>query len=44
MCKYKKRVKNLQMAQNWWDKQSPTYQKANTRPKGINQRTVTDAK
>ena len=42
--KYKKLLANLKAAQNWFDKQSPAYQKANTRLGGINQRTVTGAK
>lgn len=38
--KYKKKLENLKRAQAWWDKQSPSYQKATTRPGGINQRII----
>lgn len=38
--KYKKLKKNLELAKLWWDKQSPSYQKATTRPGGIHQRII----
>lgn len=38
--KYKKLKRNLELAQKWWDKQSPSYQKACKRPGGINQRII----
>lgn len=38
--KYKKLKRNLELAQTWWDKQSPSYQKATTRPGGIHQRVI----
>lgn len=38
--KYKKKLKNLEAAKAWWDKQSSDYQKATTRPGGINQRII----
>lgn len=38
--KYKKKLRNLELAKIWWDKQSPTYQKSTTRPGSINQRVV----
>lgn len=41
MVKYKKRLKNLQAAQQWWDKQSQNYKNSTTRPGGINQRVIT---
>lgn len=30
--KYKKKLKKLQDRQSWWDRQSPSYQKATKRP------------
>ncbi len=39
--KHKKRLKNLELAKVWWDKQSEEYKRATTRPGGINQRVVT---
>lgn len=39
--KYKKKLENLKKAQAWWDKQSPSYQKASTRPGSIKQRVIT---
>ncbi len=39
--KYKKKLRNLELAKIWWDKQSASYQKATTRPGGINQRIIT---
>ena len=38
--KYKKKLKNLELAKAWWKNQSPTYQKATTCPGGINQRII----
>lgn len=39
--KYKKKVENLKMAQNWWDKQSERFKASTTRPGSIKQTTVT---
>lgn len=39
--KYKTKLKNLELAKAWWDRQSPTYQKSTTRPGSINQRIIT---
>lgn len=39
--KYKKKLKNLQAAQQWWDKQDQRFKDATTRPGGINQRVIT---
>lgn len=39
MVKYKKRLKNLQAAQQWWEPQN--YKNSTTRPGGINQRVIT---
>lgn len=39
--KYKKKLQNLALAQQWWDRQSPAYQKSTTRPGSINQRIIT---
>lgn len=36
--KYKNKLRNLELAQKFWDSQSPAYQKATTRPGSINQR------
>ena len=41
MVKYKKLLKNLQAAQQWWDKQDQRFKDATTRPGGINQRVIT---
>lgn len=41
MVKYKKRLRNLQAAQQWWDKQDQRFKDATTRPGGINQRVIT---
>lgn len=38
--KYKKKVRNLELAQNWWDKQPQSYKNATKRPGGINQRVI----
>lgn len=38
--KYKKKLKNLELAQAWWDKQPQSYKNATTRPGGINQRII----
>lgn len=42
--KYKHKLKNLQAAQAWWDKQSPAYQKSTTRPGSVKQRIITGSK
>lgn len=39
--KYKKLVRNLELAKAWWDKQSPTYQRSTTRPGSVKQRVIT---
>lgn len=38
--KYKKKLKNLELAKAWWDKQSQSYKNSTTRPGSINQRVV----
>ena len=38
--KCKKLKRNLELSKIWWDKQSPSYQKATTRPGGIHQRII----
>lgn len=38
--KYKKKLKNLELAKAWWDKQPQNYKNSTTRPGGINQRVV----
>lgn len=42
--KFKKKLENLEKAKAWWDRQSPTYQKATTRPGSIKQRIITGSK
>lgn len=44
MVKYKKRLRNLQAAQQWWDKQDQKYKDATTRPGSIKQRIVNGTK
>ena len=38
--KYKKKLKNLELAKSWWDKQDQRYKDSSTRPGGINQRII----
>lgn len=40
MVKYKKRLKNLEEAKKWWDKQDQRYKDSTTRPGGIHQRVI----
>lgn len=44
MVKYKKRLRNLQAAQQWWDKQDQRFKSATTRPGSIKQRIITGNK
>lgn len=39
--KYKNKLLNLKLAQEWWDKQSQSYKNTTTRPGSINQRIIT---
>ena len=39
--KYKKKLKNLELAKAWWDKQDQKYKDATTRPGSIKQRIIT---
>lgn len=41
MVKFKKRLKNLQLAQSWWDKQDQRYKDSTTRPGSVKQRVIT---
>ena len=41
--KYKKKLKNIELAKAWWDKQDQKYKDATTRPAGIKQRVITGA-
>ena len=43
MVKYKKRLKNLEAAQKWFDALPEKVKASLTRPGGINQRTATSA-
>lgn len=38
--KYKKKLKHLEQAQAWWDRQTPAYQRSTRRPGSINQRVI----
>lgn len=42
--KYKKKLSNLQAAQNWWDRQPSSYKDATTRPRSVKQRIITGSK
>lgn len=39
--KYKKRLRNLELAKKWWDSQSQSFKDSTTRPGSIKQRIVT---
>lgn len=39
--KYKKKLRNLELAKAWWDKQDQHYKDATTRPGSVKQRIVT---
>lgn len=39
--KYKQKLKNLQLAQIWWDKQPESFKHATTRPGSVKQRIIT---
>lgn len=38
--KYKKKLRNLELAKAWWDKQPANYQRATTRPGSVKQRVI----
>lgn len=39
--KYKKKVANLKLAQNWWDKQPESFKHTTSRPGSVKQRIIT---
>ena len=39
--KYKKKLKKLELAKAWWDRQDQRYKDTTTRPGSINQRVIT---
>ena len=41
--KYKKKLKNLELAKTWLDKQDNRFKDSTTRPGSIKQRTITGA-
>lgn len=41
MVKYKKRLKNLELAKSWWDSQSEAFKASTTRPGSVKQRIIT---
>lgn len=41
MSKYKKLLRNLELAKKWWDAQPQAYKNSTTRPGGIGQRVIT---
>lgn len=41
MGKYKKKLRNLELAKKWWDSQPQSFKNATTRPGSVKQRIVT---
>ena len=42
--KYKKKLKNLERAQKWWDAQPQSFKNSTTRPGSVKQRVITGGK